>query len=120
MNHSHFLLQDWLKWWESLVILWQGGGWQALYNASRNFDAGRDVGNVVTGSGTGAAVTSNAFKRLTGISTPDKQAPDGFQAERNLFQEWIKEIFSDSAEPDTEQSGSTPTERGSLADFLED
>jgi hypothetical protein len=93
MDHSHFLLQNWLKWWESLVILWQSGGWQALYNASRNFDAERDVGNLATGSGSGAAVTSNAFKRLTGVSTPRESAQDGHEAERNLFEEWLKEVW---------------------------
>lgn len=102
MNHSHFLLQDWLKWWESLVMLWQSGGWQALYNASRNFDAGRDAGNIATGSGAGAAATSDAFKRLTGVSTPRKSAQDGHEAERNLFEEWLKEVWewitSDSGE----------------------
>jgi hypothetical protein len=123
MNHSHFLLQDWLKWWESLVILWQSGGWQALYHADENLKKSpeRDAVNVVTGSGAGAARVSEAFKELVGISTPDEQAPDGFQAERNLFQEWIKELFSDSdAGSDTEQPGSTSRHRAPLEDFFED
>ncbi len=128
MNHSHFLLQDWLKWWESLVVLWQSGGWQVLYHAHENFgeenfekNPGRDVGNIVTGSGAGASRASGAFKDLVGISTPDKQAPDGFQAERNLFQEWIKELLPGSdAGPDTEQPGPTSRHRAPLEDFFED
>jgi len=102
MDHSHFLLQNWLKWWEGLVVLWQSGGWQALYNASRNFDAGRDLGNVATGSGAGTAAASDAFKRLTGISTPREPAKDGHEAERKLAETWLGEVWewitSDSGE----------------------
>ncbi|HID63276.1 MAG TPA: hypothetical protein EYP49_11135 [Anaerolineae bacterium] len=102
MDHSHFLLQGWLKWWESLVVLWQSGGWQALYNASRNFDKGRDLVNLTTSGGGGTAATSDALKRLTGIPTPKEPAKDGYEAERKLAETWLREVWewitSDSGE----------------------
>jgi hypothetical protein len=93
MDHSHFLLQTWIQWWQSLVALWQSGGWLALYNASENYHAGRDMGNIATGTGAGAAVTSDTVRRLWGAPVPSKMAEDGYEAERNVAEELIKEAL---------------------------
>ena len=88
MSESHFLLQDWLRWAQGALVWVQGGGLQALRDASGSFDAGRDLGNATTGAG-GAALTGDAFKRLTGFEAPAGQAPDGFNGIRDVFSGWL-------------------------------
>lgn len=109
MPEPHFLLQDWLQWAQGVIVFVQGGGVQTLRDASGSFDPGRDVGNVVDGTG-GGALTGDAFKRLTGIDTPTRAAPDGFNRIRDVFGEWLGDIFGGSGAdgPNTDAGGETP------------
>jgi len=122
---SHYLLQDWLQWAQGLTAFWQGGGWQALRDASGNFNGARDVGNVATGAGSGAAATRDGFRRLTGLDTPANEAPDGFHRIRDVFGSWINDLIGGGGGGPTPGSGTetrppqpAPREHFPLEDFL--
>jgi len=119
----HYLLQDWLQWVQGLTACWQGGGWQALRDASGSFDGARDAGNAVTGAGSGAAATRDGFRRLTGFKTPANEAPDGFHRIRDVFGSWISDLLDGGGGAPGSGAESRPTqpaprEHFPLEDFL--
>ncbi|MBI5653736.1 MAG: hypothetical protein HZC40_25295 [Chloroflexi bacterium] len=142
---DHYLLQNWVVWWQNVQIALASGGWHMLRDFEQNARANpaRDVGNVITGTGAGATATSQAFQQLWGVQSPTVEASDGGNAIRNTVIEFIQQGLDlvagsntssassapsvpapSSAAPNLsdllapEQGGNTTAPSGSLSDFL--
>jgi len=88
---DHYLLQNWLAWWQS--------NGPALASALSSFEKNalsafwRDIGNLITGTGAGWAATRDAFFNLTGWEVPARQPQSGGDAVRDTVGSFIRQIF---------------------------
>jgi len=89
---DHFLLQNWLAWWQSSGLALVGGTLNSFEkNALANF--WRDIGNFITGAGAGWAATRDGFFNLFGADLPARQPQSGGDAVRDTVGSFVRQIF---------------------------
>jgi hypothetical protein len=108
---DHFLLQNWLAWWQTSGLALATGALNSFEkNALANF--WRDIGNVITGAGAGWAATRDAFFNLFGADLPSSQPQSGGDAVRDTVGSFVRQIFEGVAGSDgtnAAPSGSSST-----------
>ncbi|MEW5717960.1 MAG: hypothetical protein AB1817_04980 [Chloroflexota bacterium] len=88
---DHYLLQNWLAWWQSNGL--------ALANALNSFEKNalsafwRDIGNLITGAGAGWAATRDSVYNLFGVELPTRQPQSGGDAVRDTVSSFVHQIF---------------------------
>ncbi len=88
---DHYLLQNWLAWWQSNGL--------AVASAVSSFEKNalsafwRDIGNLITGAGAGWAATRDAFFNLIGWEVPTQQPQSGGDAVRDTVGSFTRQIF---------------------------
>jgi hypothetical protein len=88
---DHYLLHNWLAWWQSNGL--------ALASTLNSFEKNalaafwRDIGNLITGAGAGWAATRDAFFNLIGWEVPASQPQSGGDAVRDTVGSFTRQIF---------------------------
>ncbi len=95
---DHYLLHNWLVWWQS--------NGSALASTLNSFEENarsafwRDVGNLITGTGAGWAATRDSVYNLFGVELPSRQPQTGGDAVRDtvtsFVQQAIESVFGDT------------------------
>lgn len=125
MDHPHYLLQNWLAWWQTNGLALVSGTLNSFEkNALANF--WRDIGNLITGTGAGWAATRDSFFNLFGVNLPTRQPQSGDEAVRNTIGSFLQQIFEGTpgtagANAASSSSSATPESnytQPSLADVL--
>jgi hypothetical protein len=88
---DHYLLQNWLAWWQSNGLALASTVNSFEKNALANF--WRDIGNLITGAGAGWAATRDAFFNLIGWEVPTRQPQSGGDAVRDTIGSFMHQIF---------------------------
>jgi hypothetical protein len=117
MEHTHYLLQDWLAWWQSVgVPLVSSALCSFEKNALANF--WRDIGNLITGLGAGWAATRESFFNLFGADLPTQQPRSGDEAVRNTVSNFIKQALGELFGGSQQSAPSSGSAQPSLGDLL--
>ena len=106
---DHFLLQNWLAWWQNSGLALASGALNSFEkNALANF--WRDIGNLITGVGAGWAATRDAFFNLFGADLPTRQPQSSGDAVRNTVGSFLQQIFEGASGSDgTNVAPSSPS-----------